>query len=194
MGPTWNEEGAGDLEIINGRARARDYGTVIFNGQTAMSVTADVYKINGGVSDYCAIVLGYQDADNNLYIKVQTHDGQSNFHALGFYFGDTGNSNHLWPESFFGDIPTPFSSARLTVSLVGSNASLEIDTDFDGTPEQTITRGSVPVHLLGSGIGLAGWNAVGAEVDNFSITPEPATLVLLAAGLPALLKPARRRS
>jgi hypothetical protein len=187
MGPNWNEV-SGDFQIVNNRARGSGTGSMIFNDQTSTTVVVDVFKINGGSDDYGAILLGFQNTANNLYIKVQSQNGAANFESVGFYFGENGSNNSAWSESFYSsDILTPFSSARLVVSLVGSNVSLGIDTDFNGTPEQTITRGSVPLGLLGTGIGLGGWTGVGSEIDNFSI-PEPATICLLGLGSLALIR------
>ena len=191
MGPQWNEVSA-DFQIVGGQAQGSGLGSMIYQGATSNSVSVDVFKINSGAEDFAALVLGFANTTNSLYLKVQNQNGQANFESVGFYFGDNGNNNGAWSESFFSsDLLNPFASARLTASLVGNVVSLMIDTNFDGNPEQTISRGSVPLAQLGTGIGLGGWTGNGASVDNFSIpggeeVPEPATLALMGLGLAGL--------
>lgn len=198
MGSSWNEI-AGDFQIVSGRARGSGLGSMIYVGATANTVVADLYSI-GTAGDYIALILGFANTSNSIYIKLQSQNSVANFEALGFYFGNNGNNNGAWSESFFSNVLlTPFTSARVTLSLVGNTVSLSIDSNFDSTPDQVISRGSVPLGLLGTGIGLGGWSASGAEVDNFGIDgaaiPEPSTAVLFgAAGLLLLALSRRRRA
>jgi hypothetical protein len=62
---------------------------------------------------------------------------------------------------------------------------LDIDTNFDGTPEYTMSSPGVNniAANLGYGVGIGGYGSAGAlssDFDNFLIIPEPASLALLA--------------
>ena len=88
--------------------------------------------------------------------------------------------------------------ARTTLSLLGTDLRLDLDTDFDNAADFTFVRNDVPVGLLGPGIGMSGWRGRAARIDNFSSNaepiPEPTTLALLGLGLAGLgLKSRRRR-
>jgi hypothetical protein len=192
MGPNWNEISA-DFQIISGRAHGMDLGSMIYVGQTSNSVSVDVYSTSSA-DDYGAIVLGFANTSNSLYIKIQSQDDIQGFEAVGFYFGDNGTNNGAWSESFFD--PGAFSnfhSAHMNVALAGNVVTLSLDTDFDSVYDIAISRGSVPLGLLGSGIGLGGWTSA-AGIDNFSIgdVPEPTTIALWALGAIGLPRLRRR--
>jgi hypothetical protein len=70
---------------------------------------------------------------------------------------------------------------------------MDLDTNFDGIPDQTYSAGSVPLGLLGTGIGLGGFG--GGTMDNFAAqsVPEPSTLWLGSAGLGLVLLSMRRQ-
>jgi len=54
----------------------------------------------------------------------------------------------------------------MTVTLTGNVVTMDLDTNFDGIPDQTYSAGSVPLGLLGTGIGLGGFG--GGTMDNFA--------------------------
>jgi hypothetical protein len=185
MGSNWTER-AGDFSIQSNRASGPAYSLMTFIGATSNSVTVDAFPT--GTLSYVAIVLGYSDLSNNLFLKVQNQDS-TDFNFLAFYFGNNGANNAAWSQYYFGALSSSFASARMTATLSGDAVTVDFDTNFDGTPEQTYSRGSVPLGLLGSGIGLGGYGS--ATMDNFSIPgeqviPEPGTAALLGAALVAL--------
>jgi hypothetical protein len=119
-------------------------------------------------------------------VKVQ-NTGVANasaFDSLFFYYGTDGGA---WSGMTGGDaqvsIP-PASTLRLTVSVVGSDVTAMIDTNFDGTPELTYIRGGLPTENLGTKVGV-GLLLLDTAVwaDNFSATdvPEPSSFVALGA-------------
>jgi len=173
MGPNWIEQ-AGDFQIVSGRASGSAFALMTFVGATSNRVSVDAFP--SGTLSYVAIVLGYADLDNSLFIKVQ-NQGDTRFNYAGFYHGNNVSSGL---GSFFS-LSSSFDSARMTASLVGGTAYLEFDTDFDGIPDQTYSYSGYSLGSLGTGIGLGsyGW----ATMDNFAIesevVPEPATATLM---------------
>lgn len=184
MGPNWIEQ-AGDFQITSGRASGSDRALMTFVGATSNRLSVDAFP--SGSLSYVALVLGYANLNNNLFMKVQ-NQSSTLFNYAGFYYGNNGSQ-------YFFPLSSPFASARMTASLVGSIAYLEFDTDFDGTPEQTYSYSGYSLGSLGTGIGLGsyGW----ATMDNFSIPgeviPEPGTAALLGPALVGLAVALRRR-
>ncbi len=192
LGPNWTIQYA-NAEIVDGMARALDgapnAALATFNGATANNAFVDVYH-TGSDTSYLALVLGYADESNNYFIKVQENGGGDSFGYAAFYYGNNGGGNFFTLES-------PFSSGRITAFMSGTLATLWIDSNFDGTADQTYTY-DYGVSTGGEGIGL-GFYGTG-QADNFgtgefvAAIPEPGTLALLACGLGLIGLRARRRS
>ena len=200
LGPNWVER-TGDNYIV-GDSYVRSVG----NGVSLMTVanfneTAPILSVDAGYPSqnfdvgYVALVGRYADDDNSVYVKVQSTgiNSQNGFDRLFFYYGTDGGA---WPGMTGGEagVPiTPFRNGRLTVTIAGSDVTASIDTDFNGTPEQTFTRGGLPLANLGTQVGLGMLSLdVAIDADNFSAVPEPtAALPLLAASLVLI---ARRRT
>lgn len=139
------------------------FGLATFNGISGDAACADV-SINGAATQYVAIVLDYADVNNNLFIKVQDNLSNGTFNRAFFYHGNSGT-----PFAPFQDL-TPFTSARIAVARNGDNVTLEIDTNFDGVPEQAYTVAGANLPGLGTGLGLGAFGH--AFADNFA-TPKP---------------------
>ena len=139
------------------------FGLATFNGISGDAACADV-SINGAATQYVAIVLDYADVNNNLFIKVQDNLSNGTFNRAFFYHGNSGT-----PFAPFQDL-TPFTSARIAVARNGDNVTLEIDTNFDGVPEQAYTVAGANLPGLGTGLGLGAYGH--AFADNFA-TPKP---------------------
>ncbi|MCC7174525.1 MAG: hypothetical protein IT159_04950 [Bryobacterales bacterium] len=194
MGPNWVEQ-TGDFWITSGRASGTDFAVMTYVGATSNSVTVDVYP--GGDLSYVAILLGWADLDNALFLKVQNQDSTAFTHAA-FYTGNN-NTSGMWGLGFL-QLNTPFAAARFTATLLGDTVTLYFDTDFDGTPDQVYSSSGAPIASLGTGIGLGVYG--GASMDNFSIEgengqgpeiPEPGTFVLLGPALLGISVALRRR-
>ncbi len=194
MGPNWTEQ-AGDFGIDGNRASGRNLSLMTYNGSaSATEASVDVFiNPNFGVQ-YGAIVLGYANLSNNLFIKVQSNGGPA-FDYAAFYFGNNGGGN------FFA-LGSTFTSARITASLTGTTATLEIDSNFDSIADQVYTYdySAGQIAALGSGVGLGGYGYT--FMDNFASdtgssgpqnVPEPLSALLFGAGLLGLGGLSRRR-
>lgn len=186
LGPNWSTQAA-SIGITSNKAEntAIGFSLATWNGLTSNNVVMDVFDLGTGGAKFAAAVLGYNNNLNNLYIKVQDNGNGTMFDSYAFYFGINGMNNPAWSASGFASLSSPFSSARMFVSLAGTTVTLAFDTNFDGTIDQTYTRGSVPLGLLGSGIGIGAENA--AAIDNFGVdvaaVPEPTSLLLIGTGV-----------
>jgi PEP-CTERM motif len=186
LGPNWTTQ-AGSIGITSNRAGNTAIGFTLatWNGLSSNMVVIDVFDSPTGTAKFAAAVLGYNNNLNNLYIKVQDNGNGTMFDSYAFYFGINGMNNIAWSGFAFNSLSSPFSSARMFVSLSGTTVTLAFDTNFDGSIDQTYTAGSVPLGLLGGGIGIGALNA--ATIDNFGAevvaVPEPASALLIGTGL-----------
>ena len=187
MGPNWTTV-VGTWRIENNQARCSPHSTTFdlttFNPFQAADVTvqADVYYFGvAGSMTYAALVSAYKDPANNVFISVVDDKWLGNFNRVYFYYGNMGAP---WPGMtggpFYLDV-TSFIEARIWTVMAGNRITLNIDRDMNGVPEDVITRGNIPLANLGFGVGLGGND--NATFDNFVVTPEPASLVILAAAL-----------
>jgi hypothetical protein len=167
LGPNWVQP-ALTMGIEGQRATNpnADAALALFQGLTGTAACVDV-AVNGTATQYVAIVLGYTNLTDNLFVKVQHNSGDPPGFGLAFF--DQGNNGPTFaPSEIFA---SPFSAARIAVSRTGDLVKLEVDTDFDGTPERTVTRSGVnALSNLGTAVGLGIYG--NAFADNFA-TPKP---------------------
>jgi hypothetical protein len=125
---------------------------------------------------YAALIGRYADANNSVYVKVQNTlsppdrpDPRPAFDGLFFYYGtDGGGWAGMTGGAAFQPI-APFRDGRLGLTVVGSDVTATIDTNFDGTPELTYTRGGLPWANLGTQVGMAILQIdVAVNGDNFT--------------------------
>lgn len=204
LGPNWVER-TGDFVIATGGI-ARSVGGATpslmtvsgFNTEVPVLTLDLVYPSDTLDVAYGGLVGRYADANNNVFVKVQNtlSANRAAFDGLFFYQGTDGTSGK-WPGMTGGEayqpIPT-FKEGRLTMTILGSDVTAMIDTNFDGTPELTYTRGGLPLANLGTEVGMAvfAFN-VAVNADNFTAVPEPTTGALAVAALAAGLLATRRR-
>jgi len=132
---------------------------------------ADVFYVGAPRVTYWALVSKYTNLANSVFIKIQDNGSSGSFTTAYFLYGNNGSP---WPGMTGGPAVVsiaPFTQARITTRLVGDSITLEIDRNFDSVPEDTITRGGIPLGNLGDRVGLAGLN--NATIDNFSIGGPP---------------------
>ncbi len=189
LGPNWTVQNGG-AEIINNTARAfngsQSPNLVTYNGVSSNNAFVDVYSVDSSLA-YIAVDIAYLDVNNNYFIKVQNQGGgASGFNDYAFYYGNNGGGGIFLP------LDSPFTSGRITASFLGTIATLSIDTNFDGIPDQTYTF-DYGISTGGTGIGLGLWGT--AQADNFGTAaiPEPASMLLFGTGLLAVAGRIRRK-
>lgn len=196
MGPNWSEE-FGDFSIEEGFGRGMPAGgiqrmtwvgpnTLEAYNDTVASV--DIFSLSDQSNYYVALRTGIS-ANDEIHIKIQSQGGVLGaFTHVGFYHRTSpgGNSYGAWPGgSGFATLPQQISEARLTTYFMPGDPNtvyLDVDTDFNGTPEFTLNSGGLEsiAANLGTDVGIGDWNY--GKFDNFNVVPEPATLGLLALG------------
>ena len=189
LGPNWTVQ-AGGGEIFNNTARALGSSQfpnlLTFNGFSGNSAFVDVFAVDSSLA-YLALDLAYFDVNNNYFIKVQNQGctGGACFNYGAFYYGNNGGGN-------FFPLTAEFTSGRITAFFTGTLATLEIDSNFDGIPDQTYSY-NYGAGTGGTGIGLGLYGT--AQADNFGsgAIPEPGTMLLLGTGITTLAAAFRRR-
>lgn len=171
LGPAWTAV-AGLWRIESGRARnSAPLGSEVVHSDVAVFVTTnqangasvDVFYLGAPRLTYAAILLGFADLTNSVFVKVQDNSASGSFNTAHFYYGN--NRSVIWNGEL--SALSPFTQARMTVRFSGNNVALEIDRNFDSVPEDVLTRSGFPVAKLGTGIALGGYND--AAFDNFLI-------------------------
>ncbi len=146
----------------------------------------DIFAASNGSLNYAGIRLA--KGTDEIMIKFQDQAApMGQFDNVGFYHGTTPGSYGSWPGGAgFSALATPFSQGHLKFYFQPGNHDtiyVDVDTDFNGQPDFTLSSAGVNniAGGLGFGVGMATYGQ--AMIDNFSITPEPAALGLLALGL-----------
>ena len=133
------------------------------------------------------LVAGLGGSDN-LFVKIQNNDSTAdNFDRVFFYHGPTGGGAGwpgMTPSAIFNDLSRPTNEARirLSVSADGNVATLDIDDDFDGVPDETFSRGGLG-SISGSFGTQFGVSAYGnASFDNYALLDNATDLFNRASG------------
>ena len=181
LGSDWTQQ-AGTAGILNNQAVAGasapgDFSLATYNGAGGNSISFDIFNNGSGVQ-YVAGVLGFGNGDN-YFVKVQNNGRGSAFDTFGF-----ANGNNDF--GFFGLLTRSFTEARVTISFIGTVATLDITPNDSARQVYTNDFFTAPT---GSQVGLGFFGA--ATADNFAATtaplppsgvPEPASWALMITG------------
>lgn len=201
---TWGIDNNQGVHLSASANETIQYGPASLAYGSAIS-TLDVFATSTA-SQFSALLTGLGGTDT-LMVKIQAQTSTGQFSHVGFYHKTSATGYGNWspgvttlPDSSTstsGFVTMPagltFSSARLSVWFPDADTvQLDIDTDFNGSVDQTYKRTGLSTFAanLGTGHGIAAWGTT-ARFDNWSVVPEPASLALL--GLGALLMTMRRR-
>lgn len=183
LGANWTTYGS--IGISGNRAASTSFGEhyAVVKGFSGSYLTTklSVDAVSTSTSlNYVALVLGYADANHNIFVKVQDQSGLGQYGNAAFYYGNNGAG------SFFA-IPS-FDVGRISVYALDANTiQLDIDSDFDGIANQTYSYAysDAQIGALGTGIGLGMYGP--ALADNYCanavVTPLPGALLLFGSGL-----------
>ena len=170
MSAMWTEQ-SGDWRLEGERAHSSSnaaYDLAIFIEPSSSPVlSADVHYTGASRLTYTALVSKYANPSDCVFVKVQDNNSDGEYDAAYFYYGNGGSA---WANMTGGSslqILDPFSDARIKTWHEGDVVTLEIDHNFDGTPEETFWRGNIPLAALGDGVGLGGYSH--GVIDNFTV-------------------------
>ena len=170
-----------DLAIVGNHVTnpSNTYGYARAVAVQAAKVEADVTA--GPSNGYAALILAATtDPSNNIFVKVQRNNGSGAgpFDTLFVYRGNNG----IGGSTALGTPPsvelTPFSAGHMTVSRMGLDLHITIDTGGDSTPEVDLHR-TLPNLAFGSGVGLGAYGT--ASIDNFVASNLPQTIEFTSA-------------
>ncbi len=163
IGSNWTVHN-GSCNVSSNAAVCSGQGRATFNGASGSGDTAEMDVATNGTSlQYAALLLNYGAGITNVFLKVQQQNGSGRFEYAACY---TGNNGPPFGLSFF-DLSSPFSTAHMRATRVGTTVTLEF-TNIDGgaQPNQTyVCNGAPPPE--GTGIGIGGYAGV-ARMDNFA--------------------------
>jgi hypothetical protein len=160
-----------------------------------IKVSADISLASTALG-FVGLAFGHNGSTvtgNGLFIKLQGQTGTGNFSHVGFYTANsTANATAVTGGAVFFALDAEFTTARMTVWASDPvTINLGLDTDFNGTYEQSYSR-TLGVITLGNQFGMG---AFGTGIgDNFRVeaVPEPMSLAALGLGAAALLRRRRR--
>ena len=159
LGDTWTVD-TGDLYIQGKKMHGASESLGTFNkAKHDTSATVDVAVYGKNIA-YGAITIGDAATGRNVFMKIQTQNGEGTFDTAAFYTGNNGGGYF-----FAVDLP-PTNKVRMTGSMSGTVATMTF-TDTEGNVLATYSYdyGRAPKK---AGIGLGTWGNVG--LDRLSTT------------------------
>ena len=174
LGSNWSEQAA-TVNVENNSATNPNSttGLATWNKLVPTQQACVDVSDNGAAVQYAGLVLGFGDVDNNAFLKVQDNLSAGTFQTAFIYYGNNNSSCKITGGCNFPI--TPFHAGRLHASLDPATAqvTLDIDTNFDNVPEQSITRSFNAPFNFGNAIGISAYGH--SFLDNFATSPAPPT-------------------
>lgn len=134
---------------------------------------------------YVAMVAGFADSSNNVFVKVQDNDFDSLMDRVFFYYGNNGGS---WGSTtYYYDLATPTRTCDMTLSFdnAGDRAVLTIDNHTSGSTEVFYGDNLLAFGTGGLGTGFGMGTFGQCYADDFSVNGGSGNpLDLTATGVP----------
>lgn len=189
-GPDWTES-YGDMDVRNmmgvegtGSANSKMAHNTASILYTDCIATVRMGRMDNG-SGYVALIMG-DGGGRNLFTKLQDNNGDRLFDTIYFYSNDNGTSYGTGSVV----ITTPVAECQLTVYVTngGDTMNVDIDENYDGTPEQHYENNGILgfAASLGTGLGIGAWS--GANWDDWSggtgetLTGTPSSISMTTGG------------
>lgn len=141
---------------------------------------------NGGMQSVTFIMVAMWQQNNGPpgFWSSYAFDSGNGFNVGGY---TVGGGYHLHAFSY--------RTARLTMSMSGSDVTVEVDGGINGSIDDTFTAtvGPTMMSMLGTGAGLGVLGTNRADNFNLVAVPEPATFVSIGGGLAILVLLRRRK-
>lgn len=137
----------------------------------------DVFSNAGTASYFSGVLIGLGGADA-IMVKIQDQSTTlTGFTNIGIYHRTSATAWGVWTGTGtgFGALTVPFVSGRIKVFFPSPDTlQVDIDTDFNGTADQTYTKTGVSTFAsnLGQQHGICAWNTT-AVFDNWSVSSVP---------------------
>jgi hypothetical protein len=170
--------GTADYQVIDNRGRHLTTGTTYLQHATASAHYADVtcyldVFCPNTASQNSKIMIG-MGGNMSIEVKIQNQVSTTPGFSHYAFYRVIGTSAAGWTgtgAAAFAALTAPFESGRMKVYFSDPDTIvLEVDTDFNGIPDQIYTRTGVLsiASELGTGLGTGAWNNQ-AEFDNWLV-------------------------
>lgn len=158
MGADWTE--SGDIEIYNNMGRGVSSLSYMNHTSAAAPYATSTYSsrfdTTGGLV-YVAMMAGFANGSDNVFVKVQDNNSDGWYDRVFFYYGNNGGPWAGYTGSYYYDLATPTVSGTMTLSFdnAGDDAVLTINNDASGATEVFVCGGlAVNSGYLGDGAGV----------------------------------------
>jgi hypothetical protein len=186
LGAGWTLQ-SGSIGISGNRAQGiTNLSMSVINGvndnyaTSTMSAKVD----NGGAGlAYVALVAGFSDTSNNVFVKLQDNNSDSLMDRVFFYYGNNGGN---WGSSvWYYDLAVPTATATIHLSFDngGDRAVFAVDNDTSGNTEVFYGDNLLSAAGgLGTGFGMGTFGI--ALADDYTVNDGGSQMQLTASGAP----------
>ena len=199
MGPNWTEvQGDFGITANTGYAISTSNQYMIENNAVAGFAGSDMQvdflpKVSGSNLIYVALISGYADLGNNVFIKVQDNNSDGLYDRVFFYGGINGSPWNI--GSYFFDLATPTASGRMDVYFTGGGdvANLDIHNHTSGMVEHFESSGLLASgFIFGTQFGIGAFNS--PAFDNYEVNGGcggggPGNVLVIAEGTDNFVDP-----